>query len=115
MRSDGIDTSKIIDIQFVGKSMTVFLIPEAYREELVLKINALEKFVVKDTFDPLDTSYMKSLPQYQGKSEEELLRIAIEKAKARIARYINSIPESRTGTRKYYKMMQKKLNDRIGN
>lgn len=112
LRSDGIDTSRIIDIQFVGKSITMLLIPSDFKNELSNKLNALKRFQILDAFDPLDVSFMKTLPQYQEKSEEELLRIAMDRATARIARYIASLPNSRVGTIKYYKIIQSKLNGR---
>jgi hypothetical protein len=112
LSSDGIDTSRIIDIQFVGKSLTMMLIPEGYKDELISKLSALERFEILDSFDPLDISFMKTLPQYQDMSDEELLRLALEKAKMRIARYLASLPDSRAGTRKYYQITQKKLNEK---
>ena len=113
LRSDGIDTSKIIDIQFIGKSITLLLIPDAFKSELISKLNALKRFQILDVFDPLNVCFMKTLPQYEGKSEEELLRIAMEQAKDRIARHIGSLPTSRVGTINYYRIMQAKQENKI--
>ena len=109
LRVDGIETNHIVDIGFVGKSITCFLVPVEFVGTFVEALKKTNKFVILENFDPLDVSYIKKLPQYAGKSDGELLILARRLAIERLKRHMERLQESRVGTRKYYALKLKNL------
>lgn len=107
LKCDGVNTSHIVDLQFVGKNVTMLLVPQENVAEMLNVLKGIKHFAVLETFDPLDITFMKGLPQYAGKSDAELLSLARKQAETRIQRYIDRLPEFRTGTRNYYTMRLK--------
>lgn len=111
LAADGVPTRQIVDIQFVGKNVTMLLVPVEQLDVILDPIRKIPHFKVLETFDPLDTTYMKSLPQHQGKTDAELLVIARTQAQKRIQRYIDKLPEARKGTRNYYNIKLRALDE----
>jgi hypothetical protein len=111
LRADGIPTSNVVDLQFIGKNVTMLLVPVELADTVLTPLKLVKHFKVIDNFDPLDTTHMKTLPQYQGKTEDELRTIARAQATKRIQKYIDKLPESRAGTRKYYSIQLHKLEE----
>lgn len=67
-RADGINTSDIVDTTFIGKSVTMFLIPTEKETTFMDNMEATVKFTILDPFDSLDISFLWSLPQHTGKA-----------------------------------------------
>ena len=109
LRVDGIETNHIVDIGFVGKSITCFLVPVEFVATFIGSLTKTKKFTILESFDPLDITFMKDLPQYVGKTDGELLIIARKLAIERLRRHMERLQESRVGTRKYYALKLKKL------
>ena len=109
LRVDGIETNHIVDIGFVGKSITCFLIPVEFVAIFVESIKKTNKFTILENFDPLDITFMKNLPQYNGKSEIELLILARKLAIERLKRHMERLQASRVGTKKYYEIQVRKM------
>jgi hypothetical protein len=109
LRTKGVDTNNIVDIMFVGKSVTMFLLPVEFAETMkgsLLKVPGIHTI---DSFDPLDINHMKSLPQYAGKSDAELQLLARSQAINRIRKHIEKLSTTRVGTKKYYEIKMKGL------
>ena len=109
LRADNIPTQHIADIQFIGKNVTLLIVPVDRVEEVLAPLRVVKHFKVLEKFDPLDIGYMKTLPQYAAKSDIELVTLARGQATARIQRYIDGLPENRKGMKKYYTIKKRNL------
>ena len=112
LRADNVPTQHIADIQFVGKNVTILVIPIERAEEVLRPLRQVKHFRVLEQFDPMDITFMRSLPQYVGKSDAELAVLARKQAMDRIQRYIDSLPDNRQGMKKYYTIRKKQLESR---
>ena len=98
----------IIDIGFVGKSITSILTPSDYANELKEKLLKHPTAVFLEEFDPLSIKYMRETPRYKDMSDMQLREEALKLARNRLIRQANALPSYRKGTYNFI-MMQANL------
>lgn len=113
LRADGIPTKSIVDIQFVGKNVTVLVTAADNQAQLHAELTKLSQSrsfsVMPIAFNPLDISKLKGMKQYSGKTDAELTVLVVKQARERLERQASYLPTYRTGLKKYYSGQAKRL------
>lgn len=112
LRADGVNTKEIIDLYFVGGTLTVLVIPAAQETSIRSQLGKITHFTVLASFDPLDISRMRSMEKYNGKTDAELFLEAKRMAKDRLSRMIRKLPVHRAGTKKWHERSKRIIDER---
>jgi hypothetical protein len=102
LREEGVQTREIIDINFIGKSVTTMLVPKEAKERITTSISRISGISVDLTFDPLDTGFASTLEHNRDKSPAQLFAETMKAACMRLKRQIEKLPEKRIGTKAFY-------------
>ena len=112
LRADGVNTKEIIDLYFIGGTLTVLVIPAAQEASIRSQLSKITCFTVLDSFDPLDISHMRTMDKYKDKSDAELFLEAKRMAKERLSRMISKMPTYRMGTKKWHERTKRIIEER---